>query len=104
MSLLSRLSEHGPRTEPERCERSAGKGFTDQVACARKNRAENSHLPIRRRERKMLGFKSRDSAQRFQTTHAAIYNAFDLPRHMISWPTLRIFWARADSVWARAVV
>lgn len=51
----------------------------------------------------MLGFKSRDSTQRFLTTHAAIYNAFDLQRHMISPPTLRLFRARADSVWARAV-
>jgi transposase-like protein len=67
------------------------------------NRAENSHLPIRRRERKMLGFKSQVSAQQFLTTHAAIYNAFNLQRHMISRPTLRIFRARADSVWARAV-
>jgi len=67
------------------------------------NRAENSHLPIRWRERKMLGFKSRDSARRFLTTHAAIYNAFDLQRHMIRRPTFRIFRARADSVWARAV-
>ena len=67
------------------------------------NRAENSHLPIRRRERKMLGFKSRESAQRFLTTHAAIYNTFDFQRHMISRPTLRVFRARADSVWAKAV-
>jgi putative transposase len=37
------------------------------------NRAENSHLPIRRRERKMQGFKSRASAQRFLTTHGTIY-------------------------------
>lgn len=66
------------------------------------NRAENSHLPIRRRERKMQGFKSIPSAQRFLTTHAAIYNAFDLQRHMISRPTLRLFRARADSVWAKA--
>jgi len=29
------------------------------------NRAENSHLPIRRRERKMQGFKSQTSAQRY---------------------------------------
>lgn len=37
------------------------------------NRAENSHLPIRRRERKMQKFKSQASAQRFLTTHAAVY-------------------------------
>jgi putative transposase len=39
------------------------------------NRAENSHLPIRRRERKMQGFKSQASAQRFLTTHGTICNA-----------------------------
>ena len=32
------------------------------------NRAGNSHLPIRRRERKMQGFKSQASAQRFLTS------------------------------------
>src|SRR5580693_2548310 len=31
----------------------------------RNNRAENSHLPVRRRERKMQRFKSPGSAQRF---------------------------------------
>lgn len=40
------------------------------------NRAENSQLPIRRRERKMRGFKSPVSAQRFLTAHAEIYNTF----------------------------
>jgi putative transposase len=62
------------------------------------NPAENSHLPIRRRERKMLGFKSQSSAQRVLTTRAAVYSAFDFQRHIISRPTLRIFRARADSV------
>jgi putative transposase len=36
------------------------------------NRAENSHLPIRRRERKQQKFKSQRSAQRFRSTHAAV--------------------------------
>ena len=35
------------------------------------NRAENSHLPIRRRERKQQGFKSASSAQRLWRTRAA---------------------------------
>src|SRR5262245_62709877 len=36
------------------------------------NRAENSHQPVRRRERKMHGFKSAKSAQRFVSVHAAV--------------------------------
>jgi hypothetical protein len=36
----------------------------------RNNRAENSHQPIRRRERKMQRFKSPGSAQRFLFLHA----------------------------------
>jgi len=67
------------------------------------NRAENSHLPIRRRERQMQLFKSQASAQRFLTTHAAIYNTFYTQRHLISRPTLRRFRAEAEGTWAAAV-
>ena len=36
------------------------------------NRAENSHQPVRRRERKQQRFKSPGSAQRFLSIHAAV--------------------------------
>jgi putative transposase len=66
------------------------------------NRAENSHLVIRRRERKQQKFKSQPSAQRFLATHAAFYNNFNLQRHMIRRSTLRLFRAEADLAWKAA--
>jgi putative transposase len=46
------------------------------------NRAESSHVPIRRRERKMQSFRSAGSTQRFLSSHSASYNtlygAFDV--------------------------
>jgi putative transposase len=68
------------------------------------NRAENSHLVIRRRERKQQRFKSQRSAQRFLSTYAAIYNTFNLQRHLIGRSTLRLFRADANRRWAEATV
>src|SRR5450432_2924412 len=67
------------------------------------NRAENSHQPVRRRERKMQRFKSAGSAQRFLSIHAAVHNTFNLQRHLISRSTLRIFRAEAAAQWRSAV-
>jgi len=66
------------------------------------NRAENSHLPIRRRERKQQRFKSEGSAQRFLATHAAVYNTFNVQRHLIRRPTLRYLRSEAMGTWAAA--
>lgn len=40
------------------------------------NRAENSHFPVRRRERKMQWFESLGSAQKFLNIHSTCYNIF----------------------------
>ena len=48
------------------------------------NRAELSHQPTRVRERGMRRFKSTAQAQRFLTVHAAVYNLFNLGRHLVS--------------------
>jgi putative transposase len=63
------------------------------------NRAENSHLPVRQRDRRMQRFKSAGSAQRFLSTHAAVYNTFNVQRHLISRETLRQFRNEALSAW-----
>jgi putative transposase len=81
-------------------------GFTgrhDQGLLAN-NRAGNSHQPLRRRERKMQGFKTARSAQRFVSTHAAVYNTFNVQRHLISRPTLRRVRREAMEVWNAATV
>jgi len=68
------------------------------------NRAENSHLSIRRRERKQQGFKSRGSAQRFLTTHAAVYNNFTIHPHLNSRRTMRQLRTCAAREWKTATV
>ena len=63
------------------------------------NRAESSHVPVRRRERKMQRFKSQGSAQQFLSTHGPIYNLFNVQRHLISRHTLRTFRDHAMEEW-----
>jgi putative transposase len=67
------------------------------------NRAENSHQPTRRRERKMQRFKSAGSAQKFLSTHAAAYNTFNVQRHLTSAKSHRVLRAVAMSTWREAV-
>ena len=69
----------------------------------RNNRAENSHQPTRRRERKMQRFKSPGSAQKFLSTHAVVYNTFNVQRHLISAQTHRVLRAVAMTTWRTAV-
>ena len=57
------------------------------------NRAENSHQPVRRRERKLQRFKSPGSAQRFLSIHAATYNTFYHSGRAIALPLVRLRFA-----------
>ena len=48
------------------------------------NRAENSHLPFRRRERAMLRFRLMRSLQKFASVHASVSNHFNRERSLSS--------------------
>jgi hypothetical protein len=49
----------------------------------------------------MPGFKTRASSSRFLNPRAAIYNAVDYQRLMISRPALPVFPARPGAVWKK---
>jgi putative transposase len=70
------------------------------------NRAELSQQPTRVTERGMRRFKSSQQAQRFLKVHAAVYNRFNLGRHLISakyYRSLRqsalLSWTNATAIW-----
>jgi len=53
------------------------------------NRAENSHLPFRKRERAMQRFRSPGGLQRFVSVHSAIRNCFTVPSRRRAALTIR---------------
>ena len=83
--------------------RDLGIGHLHERGRSKNNRAENSHRPTRRRERKMQHFKSAGSAQKFLSTHAAAYNIFNFQRHLTSAQTHRVLRAAAMTTWREAV-
>ena len=48
------------------------------------NRAENSNLPFRRRERAMLRFPQMRCLQKFAAVHSSVHNHFNQERHLHS--------------------
>ena len=59
---------------------------------------------LRANNRKMQGFKSAKSAQRFVSVHAAVYNTFNVQRHLISRRIYRQFRTAAHNSWSDATV
>ena len=63
------------------------------------NRAENSHLPFRRRERAMLRFRRTATLQKFVSVHAYIQNHFNKERHLYSRTNFKLNRAAAIAEW-----
>ncbi|WP_112324375.1 IS6 family transposase [Oceanibium sediminis] len=61
-------------------------GATDLQSVGRwlNNRGENSHLPLRRRERAMLRFRRMRSLQVFAAVHSSVHNHFNQERSLSS--------------------
>ena len=63
------------------------------------NRAENSHLPFRRRERAMLHFRQMRSLQKFVSVHASVQDHFNQERHLYSRINFKLNRAAAFAEW-----
>ena len=63
------------------------------------NRGENSHLPLRRRERAMLRFRRMRSLQTFAAVHSSVHNHFNQERHLYSRDNFKLNRAAALAEW-----
>ncbi len=63
------------------------------------NRAENSHVPLRKRERMMQGFRSVGGLQRFIPVFSAVRNLFVLPHQKRSALATHFHRIRAMAHW-----
>jgi len=63
------------------------------------NRAENSRLPFRRRERAMLRFRRMRSLKKFVSVHASVHNHFNQERHLYSRANFKLNRAVALTEW-----
>ena len=76
-------------------------GLADRQETGRwlNNRAENSHLTFRRREKAMLRFRRMRSLQKFASVQAAIHNHFNQERHLYSRDNFKLNRTAALAEW-----
>jgi len=77
-----------------------GNGEKRQVGRWENNRAENSHLPFRRRERAMQRFRRMKTLQKFSSVHAQVHNHFTQERHLIDRQTYKARRSVALAEWS----
>jgi putative transposase len=63
------------------------------------NRAENSHLPFRRRDRAMQRFRRMKTLQKFASVHASRHNHFNSERHLVDRQTYKLRRSAALAEW-----
>jgi putative transposase len=63
------------------------------------NRADNSHLPFRRRERAKLRFRRTRSLQKFVAVHSSVHNHFNQERHLYSRSNFKLNRTAALAEW-----
>ena len=105
--LRKSLKRHGPADEfVTDCLRSYGaalreRGISDRQETGRwaNNRAENSHLPFRRRKRAMLRFRRMRTLQKFASFHASVFNHFNQQRSLSSRQIFKQTRAAALAAW-----
>lgn len=101
------LKRHGPpaeiTTDGLRSYKAAmselGNAGKQEVGRCLNNRAENSHLPFRRRERTMLRFRQIKSLQKFASVNANVHYHFNSERHLIDRQTYKTRRSAALAEW-----
>ena len=68
------------------------------------NRVENSHLPLRRRERAMLRFRRMRSLQKFAAVHSSVHNLFNQDRSLSRRSNFKLNRAAALEEWRQLCV
>ncbi|MEO6361465.1 MAG: DDE-type integrase/transposase/recombinase [Sphingomicrobium sp.] len=66
-----------------------GNSQRQQIGRWANSRAENSHLPFRRRERAMLRFRQMKTLQKFSSIYAQVLNHFNQERHLVDRQTYK---------------
>ena len=93
MIVTDRLRSYGAAL------REIGAGARQETGRWANNRAENSHLPFRRRERAMLRFRHMRSLQKFAAVHASVSNHFNQERSLFSRDIFKLNRSAALTEW-----
>jgi hypothetical protein len=79
--------------------RTIGNAACQQTGRWLNNRVENSHQPLRRRERAMQRFRQMRTLQKFAAIHSSVHNHFNQERHLYSRENFKLNRATALAEW-----